>query len=147
MNALDIAEGLVSRFEGCRLKAYPDPATGGDPWTCGFGETEGVTKDTVWTLEEARVRLKRRLAYFMAGVIKACPQLAYEPPERIAACVSLAYNIGLRAFRGSSVCSLTKRKEYQAAANAFLRWNRAAGRVMRGLTIRRQLERKTYLEC
>lgn len=44
---------LIKRFETCRLKAYPDPKTGGAPWTCGWGSTRGVSRDTVWTQEEA----------------------------------------------------------------------------------------------
>lgn len=44
---------LIRSFEDCSLKAYPDPKTGGEPWTCGWGSTIGVTPDTVWTQEQA----------------------------------------------------------------------------------------------
>lgn len=143
--ALDIAIDLVKGAEGCKLTAYPDPGTGGAPWTIGYGETLGVKPGMVWTQEYADAVVRMRVAHFMAGTYGHCPQLHLEPPERVAACTSLAYNIGLGAFSASSVCRLTKRREYAGAADAFLLWNKSGGRVMRGLTIRRQLERKLYL--
>lgn len=142
MTALDIALAMVKRFEGCRLAAYQDIV---GVWTIGFGETMNVHAGMVWTQEQADSTLKRRLAYFLAGVIKRCPQLQSEPNERIAACLSLAYNIGLGAFGASSVCRHTKRKEYDRAADSFLLWDKAGGKKVRGLTIRRALERKHYL--
>ena len=145
LNVLQLCIFLVKLFEGCRLTAYPDPATGGAPWTIGYGETLGVTEGMVWTQEEADDRLRERLTGFLLSVLHACPQLHSEPPYRVAACVSLAYNIGTGAFSASSVRRLTAYREYLSAANAFLIWNKAAGRINRGLTSRRQRERNTYL--
>ncbi len=142
MTALDIALAMVKRFEGCRLNAYRDIV---GVLTIGYGETLNVHAGMAWTQEQADSTLKRRLAYFLAGIIKRCPQLQYETDNRIAACLSLAYNIGLGAFGASSVCRHTKRKEYTAAANSFLLWDKAGGKKVRGLTIRRTLERKHYL--
>lgn len=158
VDALELAIVLVQKGEGCVLKAYPDPkwhgiqrraanwSEWGRPWTCGWGETEGVTEDTEWTQLEADARLRRRVAGFMLAVLKSCPQLHLEPPERLAAATSLAYNIGKGAFSASSVCARTRRCEYEAAGDAFRLWNKAGGRVMRGLTLRRERERKVYLE-
>ena len=78
-------------------------------------------------------------------MLKRCPQLHLEPPGRTIACTSLAYNIGAGAFGASSVRRYTYRQEFAAAANAFLLWNKAGGRVVRGLTSRRQAERTRYL--
>ena len=143
--AIALAVQAIAASEGCRLTAYPDPATGGVPWTIGYGETEGVTEGMVWTHEQAVARLNLRVGQFLIGVVKRCPQLHLEPPERVAACVCLAYNIGLGSFWASSVRSMTQRREYVTAADRFLLWNKAAGRVMRGLTLRRQRERLMYL--
>jgi lysozyme len=53
MNTSARGKKFVQSFETCRLRAYPDPKSGGAPWTCGWGSTIGVTQDTVWTQEEA----------------------------------------------------------------------------------------------
>lgn len=171
---LDILCALVAMFEGCFLRAYPDPASplykalsqrkilraymkglkeippdlkglSGAPWTCGYGETEGVVEGMVWTQEYAIKRLRASLAKYLLATYKKCPQLYLEPPGRIIGCTSLAYNIGLGAFGASSVCRKTKYREFEAAARAFLLWNKARGQVMAGLTKRRTLESKTYL--
>jgi lysozyme len=157
IDALAQAIALVKQGEGCKLKAYPDPGwTGiprtlenwdkwGRPWTCGWGETQGVSEYTVWTQEEADKRLASRVAGFLLATVKSCPQLHLEPPERTAACTSLAYNIGSNGFAASTVRARTMRCEFLGAGDAFLLWNKSLGRVMRGLTLRRERERKTYL--
>lgn len=144
-DALKLAIALVQRFEGCKLESYPDPATGGAPWTIGYGETLGITEGMVWTQEQADTALYNRVAYFLLRAYMACPQLHSEPPERVAACVSLAYNIGAGAFAASSVRSRTSRREYAGAGNAFLLWSKAAGHVLLALITRRKAERRKYL--
>lgn len=143
MNALDIAVAIIKCFEGCKLVAYQDIV---GIWTIGYGETLGVHEGMVWTQEQADKQLRQRVGMFMLKTLKACPQLHLEPDQRVIACTSLAYNIGTGAFGVSSVCRNTKRREFMAAANSFLLWNKAGGKVIKGLTTRRQLERKKYLE-
>lgn len=174
MNAIRLALPLVKSSEGLCLRAYPDPASelsialsacgllrkykagaaeipgdlrhlSGAPWTIGYGETAGVVEGMVWSKEQAELRLIRRLVGFAQGVLKRCPQLHLEPDARLAACLSLAYNIGGGAFGASSVRRKTTRREYRGAADSFQLWNKAQGRVMAGLTIRRLLERDLYL--
>lgn len=140
--ALEKALVIIKAFEGCRLNAYQCPA---GVWTIGYGETLDVRQGDVWTQEQAENMIKKRVAQFMSLTLKKCPQLSEEPPRRLAACTSLAYNIGTGAFGSSSVCRLTGRKEYDRAADSFLLWNKAGGRVLRGLTLRRQAERSMYL--
>lgn len=159
MASSDIVDAIIvmiKGFEGCHLKAYPDPiwnkikrtpenwAKWGKPWTIGYGETKGITEGMVWTQEYAEEVLRKRVIYFLVNVYKHCPQLFLEPDDRAVACTSLAYNIGIGAFSASSVCRRTKETLYALAAKAFLLWNKAGGFVMRGLTIRRQLESKRY---
>lgn len=141
-NAIDLAVEMIKRFEGCRLTAYRCPA---GVLTIGWGETLGVKEGDVWTQEQADQVLRRRVGQFMLATLKRCPRLHVEPSERLSACVSLAYNIGVGAFGSSSVCRKTSRREYPSAADSFLLWNKACGRVLRGLTLRRQVERLTYL--
>lgn len=171
---LEVAVALIKGSEGCELRAYPDPASplykalskrgllrsymrgripipkdlldlSGAPWTIGYGDTIGVKPGDVWTQQEAEDRLRRRVAIFMLGVYKRCPQLHAEPAHRVAACVSLAYNIGVGAFAASSVCRHTLRRAYAAAADAFLSWRFAKGQEMPGLKVRRAHERAIYL--
>lgn len=139
--ALKIAIPYAKEFEGCRLRAYRCSA---GVWTCGWGETEGVTKDTQWTQEEADAKLNLRMMEFIDGVLEACPELKDDPPYRLAACSLLAYNIGLGAFANSTVCRQTKKGEYEKAANAFLLWVKAGGKVLPGLERRRRVEKALY---
>lgn len=144
-DALAILIPMLKRHEGLRLRAYPDPATGGEPYTIGWGYAQGVKPGDVWTLEQAEAMLRKTAAGFIAAALQKCPQLLFEPSNRAAACACLAYNIGIASFYASSVRKRTERREYKGAAEAFKLWNKANHRVMRGLTLRRIAEAKVYL--
>lgn len=131
----------IARFEGCRLVAYQDDV---GVWTVGYGETLGVAEGMVWTQEQADAQLERRAFYFLMQAYASCPSLKTEPDDRVVACVSLEYNIGRAAFAASSVNRKTRRKDYTGAASSFMLWNKAGGRVDKGLTYRRGEERKIY---
>ena len=140
--ALELTLDLVRRFEGCRLTAYRCPA---GVLTIGWGETLGVQEGDVWTQQQADAVLLRRVGQFLLATLKRCPQLHAEAAGRLAACTSLAYNIGVGAFGASSVRRKAMRRDHAGAADAFLLWNKAGGRVLRGLTLRRQAERSRFL--
>lgn len=139
--ALDLSVELLMSFEGCRLTAYRDIV---GVWTNGWGETLGVKPGMQWTQAYADSRLRLRAKAFMLGVVKACPALAGST-NRLAAATSLAYNIGLGAFKASTVCRASRHGEWQRAADAFLLWNKAGGKVIKGLTRRRAAEREVFL--
>ena len=141
-DALTMSLDLVRRFEGCRLRAYRDVA---GVWTIGWGETLDVEEGMVWSQEQADVALALRVAQFLVAVLQRCPALHLASPSRVAACVSLAYNIGVGAFGASSVSRKTMRQDFQGAADSFLLWNKAGGRVIAGLVRRRDAERAMYL--
>ena len=62
MSWLDIATEEIKRHEGCKLEAYPDPGTGGDPWTIGYGATgPDIHPGVVWSQEQADTDLSNRL--------------------------------------------------------------------------------------
>jgi len=144
MTALDYALKLIKKWEGCRLTAYPDPATGGDPWTIGWGSTgKGIGPGVQWTLEQADDRLARDVGRFMAGV-RALLRVEPEPNE-LGAMTSLAYNIGLGNFRSSTLLRKFNAGDKAGAAAEFGKWNRAAGKVMKGLTNRRADERQVFV--
>lgn len=139
--ALNRAVELIKKEEGCRLKAYRDSA---GIWTIGFGHTEGVKEGNIWTQEQADAALKKDVSYYMTAVLKTCPTLA-NYSNRLAACTSLAYNIGVNAFAKSTVARYIRRGEIQAAANAFGMWVYAGGQKLKGLINRRRREKAIFL--
>ena len=137
---------LISASEDLRLKAYRCWA---GKWSCGWGETDGVTATTVWTKEYADQRFCDSLTERTHQVLAACTT---EPTaHELAAMVSLQYNIGHAAFLRSTVLRQHNAGNRQAAARAFGLWNKARNprtgqlEVLDGLTARRQREAALYL--
>lgn len=117
----------------------------GAPWTQGSGFTKGIGPQSPMMSEvESEARLDAEIAHFAAGVERVLTRPANE--NQLAAMVSLAFNIGLGAFARSTVLKAHNRGDFDAAARAFALWNKAGGRVMRGLTRRRAAEAALYLE-
>lgn len=138
------ARALIKSFEGCRLKAYPDPGTGGDPWTIGWGATgPGIAKGVTWTQQQCDARFDEDIQKFGAQVSKLLGE-APTTPAQFGALTSLAYNIGLGNLKTSSLLRLHKEGAYAAAEGQFSRWNKAAGKVLAGLSRRRSAEAALY---
>jgi lysozyme len=131
---------LIESFEGLKLSAYQDSV---GVWTIGWGHTKGVKRGQKITREEAEGFLREDLAEAAHGVEKAIKVDISD--NEFGACVSLAFNIGVGAFAGSSIVRYINRNQFDRAADAFLNWNHAGGKVMPGLTRRRQAERKLFL--
>lgn len=138
------AVALIAEREGCRLRAYRCPA---GVFTCGWGETEGVTPDTVWTQAEADRRLCESLTRRAGEVRAVCTEAP--TPNQLGAMLSLQYNIGQAAFARSSVLRAHNRADWPAAARAFHLWDKARVNgvltVLPGLTARRAAEAALYL--
>lgn len=142
------AEALVKPFEGYHRRlpdggctAYPDPGTGGVPWTIGWGSTgPGITPSTVWSLQQAQIALAEHLKTFAQGVVTLSPRLLREPDRRLAALISFSYNCGLGNYRISTLKKRVDAGDWDGACVEIVKWNKAAGRVMRGLTRRREAE-------
>lgn len=133
----------IKRFEGCRLVAYPDPGTGGDPWTIGWGSTgPGIKRGVRWTQEQADAALLEHVEA-VGRDVDACVRVPIASHQK-AGLVSLAYNIGTGALRKSTLLRLLNEGDYKGAAGQFGRWNRAGGRVLPGLTKRRAAERALF---
>jgi lysozyme len=141
-------EALIKPFEGYARRlpsgdciAYPDPATGGDPWTIGYGSTgRGIGPGTMWTKDQAEQRLQEHVEYFSQGLVRLSPTLLRATPRRFAGVLSWAYNCGLGNYRISTFKKRVDAGDWQGAAEQCMLWNKAAGRVMPGLTRRRQAE-------
>ncbi len=141
---LDLCTSLTERSEGCVLTAYPDPGSGGEPWTIGYGATgPGITQGTVWTQDQATADLRKRLTA-LGAQIDAIVHVALTPGQK-AALVDFAYNLGLHALQESTLLRLLNRGNYVGAADQFGLWVYASGRVMPGLVTRRAAERSLFL--
>lgn len=134
---------LIKQFEGYSSKAYPDPATGGAPWTIGYGTTKGVKPGMIITAQQAEKMLRDDVARFESGVSSLVT--APTTQGQFDAMVSLAYNIGLGNFGKSTLLKKHNARCYTCAADQFRVWNRANGKVMNGLTKRRAAERQVYM--
>lgn len=117
----------------------------GAPWTIAWGETLEVRCGDTCTQEEADSALEMGVRERLESVLKSCPKLYKESPERIAACTSLAYNIGVGAFADSTVARKINEGNFQVAADAFGMWIKSKGVVMDGLVKRRGIERDLFM--
>lgn len=143
MSALAHAVNIIKKWEGLKLEAYPDPATGGAPWTIGYGATgPGIVKGVRWTQRQAEDRLAIDIDRFMKGVRSVVKGKVRD--TELAAMTSLAYNIGVSAFKSSTLLRKFNAGDKEGAANQFPRWNKAGGKVMRGLTNRRLDEQALF---
>lgn len=145
---LPYALALIKQFEGCELTAYPDPGTGGKPFTIGWGSTtdsfgHSIAQGTKWTQEQADKRLAAHVAEFARGVDDALAGAPVTAMQK-GALVSLAYNVGLGNLGSSTLLRKHKAADYDGAAAQFAVWNKAAGKVMQGLTNRRAAEARVY---
>ena len=131
--ALALSEGYTPRA------VQPLP---GDKPTIGFGTTEGVRMGDTITPPKALERKLRDVQAF-EGAIKQCVRVPLSQGE-YDAFVSLAYNIGSRAFCGSTLVRELNAGNYAAACKQILRWDRFKGQKIRGLTLRRERE---YQAC
>ncbi len=149
MKTSDDGIKLMHYYESCGLSAYPDPATGGPPWTIGWGETgPDVKRGMTITQQDADQRFASRLAReFEPGVIAALGSIKVSQ-KQFDALVSFAYNVGLANLRSSTLLRKLLAGDEAGAANQFLRWDKAAGKRMLGLYRRRVSERALFVgEC
>jgi lysozyme len=139
--AIAIATSFIAPWEGEELRAYRDIV--GVPTIC-YGETRGVQIGDVATHAECQTMLAEGVAQF-AEAIKPCLP-ATVPDKTRAAFISAAYNIGSAGFCGSSMSRKALAGDMRGACDALLLWNKAGGRVVKGLVNRRTAERKLCLE-
>ena len=126
---------LVQEFEGCAkrradgsFEAYPDPGSGGDPWTIGWGSTgPDIKKGVVWTQKQCDDRFAEHLAEFAEKVSKV---LGNTPTtqNQFDAMVSFAYNVGVANLSSSTLLKKHKAGDHRAAAAEFVREVTAGGR-------------------
>ena len=131
---------LIKSFEGLELKAYKDSV---GVLTIGWGSTGSHVKPgMVITKEQAETLLKQDVSRFEKGV----NDLVKVPltQNQFDSLVSFSFNLGLGNLKSSTLLKKLNASDYSGAANEFLRWNKAAGEVLNGLTRRRQAEKDMF---
>ncbi|MBV8645110.1 MAG: lysozyme [Candidatus Eremiobacteraeota bacterium] len=143
MNAAGLA--LIKEFEGLELRAYPDPGTGGDPWTIGYGHTgPDVHPGLTWTQAQADAALKRDLERFEKGVNDSISRALNS--NQFSALVSFTYNVGIGALRESTLLKLVNAGDFTGAADQFGKWVNGGNGPLPGLVRRRTAERALFLK-
>ena len=136
---------LIKEFEGLKLQAYQDIA---GIWTIGHGHTRTASKGMEITNEGAHRLLQDDLKATEDGVTRALGDVP-TTPHQFSAMVALAYNIGVGAFRDSTVLREHKKGNHDTAAQAFLMWDKATinGKLtpVAGLKRRREAEAELYM--
>lgn len=143
--ALDIAVPLIARWEGLRLDAYLDIV--GVPTIC-YGSTRGIELGMSMTKSQCDHLLREEVAEYQLGWLEYVddqPLIHWLPPKRNAAYTSLAYNVGIRAAGRSTATRRLNKGNITGGCYAIGWWNKAGGRVIRGLVNRRTDETKLCL--
>jgi lysozyme len=126
---------LIEQFEGRKNLAYLD---GGGVWTIGIGHTKGVCRGLTATNAQIDEWFAQDISMTVAGVNKAVTVPLTQ--NQFDALVSLAFNIGVDAFSKSTLVRKLNSGDNDGAAAQFLRWNQDNGKVVAGLTNRREAE-------
>ena len=132
---------LIKSYEQCRLQAYMPTAD--DVPTIGWGHTRGVAMGDTCTQAEADAWFLEDIAWVEDCVNRAVTS-QLEQPEFDALC-SLCFNIGCRAFSGSTLVKRLNSADYEIA-NEFAKWNKQSGKELAGLTKRRAAEAALFEE-
>ena len=158
MKVSDAAKAMIKHHEGVRMRPYRCPAL---LWTVGVGHVIDPSHAAVkyeerrtlpipegWdrslSVGEVDAILAQDLGRFERGVARLCPAVVGHQ-GRFDALVSFAFNVGLGNLQRSSLRMKTNRGEFEEAADEFMKWTKAGGRVLPGLVKRRQDERALYM--
>lgn len=133
--------GTVSYYEGVSNKAYLDPV---GIWTICYGETKGVNNGDYKTDEECLDSLAEELTEHHKKMVMYIKTPISQKEE--AAYLSFTYNVGVGAFSKSTLLKKLNAGDRIEACNQLLRWDKAGGKRLKGLTLRRESENKLCLE-
>lgn len=157
MNVSQKCINMIKHHEGVRQRPYQCPAL---LWTVGVGhvidpahgrlkleERRGLPIPAGWDrqvpMEEVDDILKKDLARFEQGVARLCPGPLTQ--GQFDALVSFSFNVGLGNLQRSTIRMKVNRGDFEGAAEAFLDWTKAGGKVLKGLVNRRNDERALFL--
>lgn len=149
---LKAAQGLIKEFEGCHLSAYPDPLSGGDPWTIGYGTTRyaggnPVKRGDKITVIEADMMLSREIDRIADKLRTSVPGWKEMTDEQKSALVSFAYNLG-SGFYGAAgfetISRCLREKDWAGVPSALELYRNPGTNVEAGLLRRRKAEGKLW---
>jgi lysozyme len=140
---------LIKEFEGFEAEAYPDPGTGAEPITIGYGSTaaaidQPVTLGMTCTKQQAEEWLVYGINKKFLPTLKRSVNVDLTQ-EMVDACLSFIYNVGGGNFAKSTMLKKINQQDWCGAADQYHRSNKAARRVLKGLTRRRNRERELFL--
>jgi GH24 family phage-related lysozyme (muramidase) len=141
---------LVAGYEGFASCPYLDRVASPPVWTQGYGHTSAAGPPAVgphspcWTHQHADAVMRGDLDKFGKGVVARLK--APTSDRQYGAQTSMAFNVGLGGWGGSTLLRLHNQRDYVGAAGQFKRWNRAGGRAVLGLTRRRHAECELYVK-
>ena len=148
--AVAVALPLVKEFEGCRLTAYPDPETGAEPWTIGWGSTtyadgSKVRQSDCITQQEADILLNARLARDAMELVSVLPPQSWQALSinQRAALLSFSYNCGPYWFGSpgyATLSELMRKREWKQVPAALMLYVNPGGPSEAGLRRRRKAE-------
>ena len=132
---------LIKNFEGLHLSSYDD---GVGVWTIGYGHTKSARSGMTISKEQAELYLKDDLKRFEAAVLRLVKVEVTD--NQFSALVAFTFNIGDGAFAHSTLLQLLNEARYHEASYEFMKWDKAQGKVLPGLTRRRGAEMRLFLE-
>jgi lysozyme len=158
MNVSDKCIEMIKHHEGVRTKPYQCPAL---LWTVGVGhvinpnhakvpmaERKALPIPDGWnrtlSMDEVNEILKKDLARFVSGVVRLCPATANNQ-SHLDALTSFSFNVGLGNLQRSQVRMKYNRGDFDGAMDELLTWNKAGGKVLKGLDSRRKDEKALFL--
>ena len=132
---------LIKKYEGFSARPYKCPA---GVLTIGYGRTIDVRPYEI-TTEEAETIWLDKYVKTIADQILAVVKIKLSN-NQICALIDFVYNLGIGNFKSSTLLRKINQGDFSAAANEFLKWNKAGGIVLKGLENRRIAERMLFLD-
>ncbi len=155
LHSYEAATKLIKEFEGCHLSAYPDPLSGGDPWTIGYGTTRysdgrKVQRGDKLTVIDASKLLELEIERIVNKLRVTVPFWNAMNGDKQSALISFAYNLGSDFYGTTGFETISKRlkeKDWDAVPEAMLLYRNPGTSVEAGLLRRRQAEGRLWGEA
>lgn len=151
ISLIQASEGFAKTISADKCTSYPDPVTGAEPYTIGYGSTapgigSPVPLGLIWTRDQAQANLQLSIENQYLPALKSAVTVSLTQ-NMIDALLSLIYNIGASNFSSSTLVKKLNTSDWCGAADQFLVWNKANhGTVtVPALTTRRKVERTRFL--
>lgn len=144
MTVSTFGKNLIKQFETLKLKAYPDSKG----YSIGYGHYikagDGLTKDSVITKEQAEKLFSQDVAEVYEAIAASVKvKLSQNQTDAL---TSFVYNVGVEAFKGSTLVKILNTGDYVGAAGQFDRWVHSNKKVLPSLIARRSAEKALFLK-